>query len=147
MGHSYSQNLVHCVYSTEGRQNLIRPELQPGLWAFTGNIAKQKNIPLISVGGIANHCHLLIALPPVITLAKVLQVIKAYSSRWMAERGVKFKWQEGYGAFSVSPSQVETVENYIHNQAKHHAKRSFEEEFAFLLKSSGIEYDPRYVFG
>jgi hypothetical protein len=63
------------------------------------------------------------------------------------EHGVDFKWQEGYGAFSVSPSQIQTVVNYIQNQETHHAKRSFEEEFVFLLKSSGLEYDPRYVFG
>ncbi len=65
----------------------------------------------------------------------------------MTEHGVDFKWQEGYGAFSVSPSQVEVVEKYIRHQAEHHKKRSFEEEFVFLLKSSGIDYDPRYVFG
>ena len=147
MGHSYSQNLIHCVYSTERRRNLIAHELQPALWAFKSSIAKQKGIPLICAGGIANHAHILIALPPVITLAKALQTIKSYSSRWMAERGVKFQWQEGYGAFSVSPSQVDTVVNYIRNQARHHAKRSFEEEFLFLLKSSGVDYDPRYVFG
>lgn len=86
-------------------------------------------------------------LPPIVTLSKALQTIKAYSSRWMREHGVDFKWQEGYGAFSVSPSQVETVTKYIRNRAKHHVKRSFEEEFVFLLKSSGIDYDPRYVFG
>lgn len=147
MGHSYSQNLIHCVYSTEARQNLIKPELQSALWSFKGKIARQNNIHLITAGGTTNHAHLLIALPPTITLAKSLQTIKAYSSRWMAERGARFKWQEGYGAFSVSPSQVETVVNYIRNQEKHHARRSFEEEFIFLLESSGIEYDPRYVFG
>ena len=147
MGHSYSQNLIHCVYSTEGRKNLIKPELQAPLWAFKGSIAQQKGIHLVAAGGIANHAHILIALLPTMTLAKALQTIKAYSSRWMSEHGVDFKWQEGYGAFSVSPSQVETVTKYIRNQEKHHARRSFEEEFVFLLKSSGIDYDPRYVFG
>ena len=147
MGHSYVQNLVHCVYSTEGRRNLIKLELQEPLWAFKGSIAKQKDIHLISAGGTANHAHLLIALQASLTLAKALQIIKAYSSRWMAEQGVDFKWQEGYGAFSVSPSQLNTVVNYIRNQAKHHVRRSFEEEFLFLLKSSGVDYDPRYVFG
>lgn len=147
MGHSYSQNLIHCVYSTEGRRNLIKPNLQVTLWAFKGSIAKQKGIHLVSAGGTANHAHVLIALPPIVTLAKAVQTIKAYSSRWMSEHGVAFKWQEGYGAFSVSPSQTETVVNYIRNQEKHHAKRTFEEEFVFLLKSSGLEYDPRYVFG
>lgn len=147
MGHSYAQNLVHCVYSTEGRRNLIRPELQGPLWAFKGGIAKQKGIYLVSAGGTANHAHILIALPAILTLAKALQIIKACSSRWMAEHGVEFKWQEGYGAFSVSPSQQNIVVNYIRNQSKHHARRSFEEEFLFLLKSSGVDYDPRYVFG
>ena len=147
MGHSYVQNLVHCVYSTEGRRNLIKPELQGPLWAFKGSIAKQKDIHLISAGGTANHAHILIALHASLTLAKALQIIKAYSSRWMAEQGVNFKWQEGYGAFSVSPSQLNTVVDYIRNQEKHHARRSFEEEFLFLLKSSGVDYDPRYVFG
>ena len=147
MGHSYSQNLIHCVYSTEGRRNLIKPELQQPLWTYKGSIAKKEGIHLVSAGGTANHAHILIALPSVMTLAKALQTIKAYSSRWMAEHGVRFQWQEGYGAFSVSPSQVETVVSYIRNQAKHHARRTFEEEFTFLLKSSRIDYDPRYVFG
>ena len=147
MGHSYSQNLIHCVYSTEGRRNLIAPDLQPALWAFKGSIAKQKGIQLITAGGTSNHAHILIALSPTMALAKALQTIKAYSSRWMAEHGAAFKWQEGYGAFSVSPSQVQTVMNYIRNQEKHHTKRSFEEEFVFLFESSGVEYDPRYVLG
>jgi REP-associated tyrosine transposase len=147
MGHSYSQNLIHCVYSTEGRRNLIKPELQVSLWRYTCTIAKQQGIHLVTAGGTANHAHILIALPPTISLAKALQTIKAYSSRWISEHGVPFQWQEGYGAFSVSPSQVEAVVSYIRGQEKHHARRSFEEEFTFLLKSSGIDYDPRYVFG
>ena len=136
MGHSYSQNLIHCVYSTDERRNLIAPELQEQLWAFKGAIAKREGIHLLTAGGTANHSHLLMVLPPIVTLSKALQTIKAYSSRWMREHGVDF-----------SPSQVETITKYIRNQAKHHAKRSFEEEFVFLLKSSGIDYDPRYVFG
>jgi REP element-mobilizing transposase RayT len=147
MSHSYSQNLIHCVYSTIERRNLILQELQDRLWSFNGVIAKREGVHLLIAGGTANHIHLLIALPPTIALSKTLQTIKSYSSRWMTEHGVDFKWQEGYGAFSVSPSQVEVVEKYIRHQAEHHKKRSFEEEFVFLLKSSGIDYDPRYVFG
>jgi REP element-mobilizing transposase RayT len=147
MSHSYSQNLIHCVYSTIERRNLILQELQDRLWSFNGEIAKREGVHLLIAGGTANHIHLLIALPPTIALSKTLQTIKSYSSRWMTEHGVDFKWQEGYGAFSVSPSQVEVVEKYIRHQAEHHKKRSFEEEFVFLLKSSGIDYDLRYVFG
>jgi putative transposase len=131
MSHSYAQNLVHCVYSTEGRRNSIRPDLQGPLWAFKGSIARQKGIHLISAGGTSNHAHVLIALPAILTLAKALQIIKAYSSRWMAEHGVEFKWQEGYGAFSVSPSQLNSVVNYIRNQAKHHARRGLRRNFSF----------------
>jgi putative transposase len=147
MSHSYSQNLIHCVYSTEGRRNLISPDLQAQLWAFKSVIAKRDGVHVVAAGGIENHAHVLIALPPTITLSKALQNIKAYSSKWMGEQGVNFKWQEGYGAFSVSPSQKDAVVRYIANQAEHHQKRTFEDEFVFLLKSSGIEYDPRYVFG
>jgi REP element-mobilizing transposase RayT len=132
--------------ATAGRRNLILPELQPKLWAFKAVIAKRDGVHVIAAGGIENHSHILIALAPTIALAKAVQNIKAYSSRWMREHGVDFKWQEGYGAFSVSPSQTNTVVRYIANQAEHHRKRSFEDEILFLLKSSGIKYDPRYVF-
>ena len=147
MSHSYSQNLVHCVYSTEERRKLIPPELQRGLWECKSAIAKRDGVHVIEAGGTENHVHILLALPPTITLSKALQNIKAYSSRWMSEHGVHFKWQQGYGAFSVSPSQIQGVVSYVRNQAEHHRRRSFEEEFIFLLKASGVEYDPRYVFG
>jgi REP element-mobilizing transposase RayT len=147
MSHSYSQNLLHCIYSTEGRRNLIKPELQSQLWAFKSTIAKRNGVHIVAAGGIENHAHLLLALPPTIMLSNALKKIKAYSSRWMSEHGVDFKWQEGYGAFSIGASQVDTVVHYIQNQAEHHRKRSFEDEFLFLLKSCGVEYDPRHVFG
>ena len=76
-----------------------------------------------------------------------MNILKANSSRWMSEQGRKFEWQRGYGAFSVSPSQVPAVRDYIHGQAEHHRKNTFEEEFVSLLKKCGVEYDPRYVFG
>src|SRR5260370_12968490 len=101
MGHSYSQNLIHCVYSTDERRNLIAPELQEQLWAFKGVIAKREGVPLLVAGGMENHAHLLIALPPTIALAKALQAIKAYSSRWMSEHRVDFKWQEAMGRLAL----------------------------------------------
>jgi putative transposase len=99
---------------------------------------------LIEAGGIENHVHVLMALPATGSLAHAIQKLKGSSSRWM---GSGFSWQEGYGAFSVSPSQVEVVQKYIRNQEAHHRKRTFEEEFLVLLKSCGIAYDPQYVFG
>ncbi len=94
-----------------------------------------------------DHAHLLVAVPATIALADLINKLKTNSSRWMSERGVAFAWQDGYGAFSVSPSQVPLVKEYIRNQAAHHKKRNFEEEFLALLKKSGIDYDPKYVLG
>ena len=104
-------------------------------------------MPLLAAGGTANHVHLLFALGATVPLSKAVQTFKANSSRWMGDRGIEFAWQEGYGAFSVSASQASRVKDYIRNQAKHHRRRSFEEEFVELLRRSGIPYDPKFVFG
>ncbi len=114
------------------------------LYAYLGGIARGEGFSLAAAGGTANHVHLLFALPADTTLAHAVQKLKRSSSRWM---GREFVWQEGYGAFSVSSSQVEAVKGYIQNQMEHHRKRSFEDEFVVLLRSCGIEYDERYVFG
>lgn len=145
MSHTFSHNLIHCVFSTKERLDLIRrPE---ELWRYVAVLAHAKHIHVIAAGGTANHLHLLILLPQTMTLAKAVQELKANTSRWLREISGKFQWQEGYGAFSVSQSQRATVMKYIANQAEHHRKRSFEEEFVALLKKSGIQYDSRFVFG
>jgi REP element-mobilizing transposase RayT len=98
----------------------------------------------VFAGGTANHVHLLILLPATACLATAVQKLKGSSSRRL---GKGFAWQEGYGAFSVSPSQVAMVKEYIANQETHHRKRSFEEEFTEMLRKCGVEYDPQFVFG
>src|SRR5271165_4017692 len=142
--HTLACNLVHCVFSTKDRANLI-PDPER-LWQYIGGIARQKQILLLAAGGTANHLHLLISLPPAIALAKAVQELKGNTSHWLNEIS-HFAWQEGYGAFSVSQSQRKTVVDYIDKQREHHAKWSFEQEFLTLLKKSGIPYDPRFVFG
>jgi putative transposase len=143
--HTYSHNLVHCVFSTKDCLNLIHnPE---ELWRYVTVLAHAKNIHVVSAGGTANYLHLLILLPQTMTLAKAMQELKANTSRWLREISSKFQWQEGYGAFSVSQSQRATVTDYIANQAEHHRTRSFEQEFTALLERSGIQYDLRFVFG
>ena len=145
MPHTLSRNLVHCVFSTKGRRPLIiAPEV---LWAHLGVIAKSKGIALIAAGGTANHVHLLLALSPVMTLAKTLQDLKAHTSRWMKEDVAAFAWQEGYGAFGVSESQRQTVIDYIFHQAEHHQRWTYEQEFVTLVRKSGVEYDPQHLFG
>ncbi len=142
MSHAHTCNLVHCVFSTKDRANLI-PDPER-LWQYVGGIARQKNVLLLAAGGTANHLHLLISLPPTITLAKAIQDIKGNTSKWM---GLRFAWQKGYSAFSVSQPQRQRVIDYIDGQAEHHKKWSFEQEFLSLLKKSGIPYDERFVLG
>jgi putative transposase len=146
MSHAYIANFAHCIFSTKDRRNLIPLELQPRLYAYLIGIARNLQIQLIAVGGMPNHIHLLIAVRPTMGLAVAIQKLKANSSRWMGEQGLSFEWPKGYATFSVSPSLVEMVTNYIRNQEQHHRGRSFEEEFLVLLKKAGVSYDADHVF-
>jgi len=147
VSHSYSQILVHGVFSTKERENLIPQNMQHRLWAHMSATAQNDGVRTISIGGVENHAHVLFALPATLALATVMRKLKANTSRWMNENGIRFGWQTGYGAFSVSSSQVNTVINYIQRQPEHHKRRNFEQEFIALLKKYGVDYDPRYVFG
>lgn len=147
MPHTYSTNLVHCVFSTKGRVDSIPDQFREQLYAYIFGIARNLGIGILAIGGTCNHAHILMALPAKHPLSDVVRDLKANSSRWMSEHDFRFSWQEGFGAFSVSPSQVVVLKEYIRNQAEHHKKRNFEEEFLLLLKKSGIEYDPKCVFG
>jgi putative transposase len=143
MSHAHAANFVHCVFSTKGRLDRIPVELQEKLYAYLIGIAGNLGSSILAAGGTANHVHLLIGLPPSLALAEVVQKLKANSSRWI---GSGFEWQKGYGAFSVSASLVTAVQAYIRNQAEHHRKRSFEEEFVTLLRKSGVAYDAERLF-
>ncbi len=145
MSHTHASNLAHCVFSTKDRANLI--EHSDALCRFISGIARANNITLLAAGGTANHLHLLISLPPSMPLAQMMRDLKGNSSRMLGEMGKRFSWQEGYGAFSVSHSQRQVVADYIANQAEHHRKWSFEQEFVALLRKAGVDYDPRFVFG
>ena len=148
MSHTYISELVHCVFSTKNRRNLIPPEIQSDLWAFIGGIAHKNGFKALMVGGTENHAHVLLSLPATMPLAKAMQLIKGASSPWMNENHTKdFARQEGYGAFTVGISQKADTVAYIRSQADHHRKRSFEEEFVAFLKRHDVDYDPQYVFG
>ena len=144
MSHTYASNLVHCVFSTAERKNLIDdPER---LRQYVSGIARQKKISLIAIGGTTNHLHLLIALPPAIALAKVIQDLKGNSSKWINELRKGFAWQQGYGAFGVSESRRDATIAYLLGQEEHHRKWTFEQEFITLLEKSRVPYDPKFVF-
>jgi REP element-mobilizing transposase RayT len=144
MAHTYASNFIHCIFSAKDRRSLIPAARKSELYAYLGGVARGEGFSLIAAGGTENHIHLLFVLPAPISLAHAVQKLKGSSSRWM---GRGFSWQEGYGAFSVSPSQIEVVRKYLQNQEEHHRERSFEQEFVALLRNCGIEYDDRFVFG
>ena len=147
MSHTYAQNVIHIVFSTKYRRRTISREFQPRMWAYAAGICKNHGIFVHAVGGIDDHIHLLIQVPPALSLAKAVLAIKSNSSRWANEQGNKFAWQQGYAAFSVSSSRVSEVVRYIQTQASHHRKMTFDEELVALLKKHGVEFDPKFVFG
>ena len=147
MSHTYAQNVIHVVFSTKDRRKTIPAEFQPRLWAYSAGICKNQGIFVHAIGGIEDHVHFLIQLPPVMALAKALLAIKSNSSRWANDGGHKLTWQQGYAAFSVSASNAPTVVRYIQNQEAHHRKMSFDQEFLALLRKHRVEFDPQFVFG
>lgn len=144
MSHSYSQNIIHLVFSTKNRRKTIQKQMQPRLWAYMAAICQNNKIIVYAIGGMEDHVHMLMRLPPTLAQAEAILVVKGDSSKWM---GKGFAWQKGYGSFSVSKSLVPTVIRYIENQERHHKKMTFEEEFIAFLEKHGVEYDPKYVFG
>jgi putative transposase len=149
MSHSYVSNLMHCTFSTKERYPFIDSELESRLWPYIGGIARTNRMKAFAVGGTADHLHGLLSLPSTMSFAKAVQLIKGGSSKWVHDSFTKYKkfeWQEGYGAFSVSASQVKRTIAYIENQKEHHRKRTFQEEFRALLDKHGIQCDSRYLF-
>ena len=145
MAHTYSSLLVHCVFSTKERRNIIRdPQL---LWRYLSGIARRKGIPLAAAGGTENHVHLLLDLPTTMPIAQALQHLKGSSAHWLNAYETPFAWQQGYGAFAIGQSQRQAVLAYIRSQQEHRRKWSFEQEFVMLLKKYDLQYDPKFVFG
>ena len=137
--HTRTSLLVHYVFSTKHRLPLIPVAMQPRLWAYVGGIAHTNNMKALAVGGMPDHLHVLLSLPPDVTVSKAIQLVKAGSSKWMHEQQrTRFEWQVGYGAFTIGISQIKRTVDYILNQDKHHAKRSFVQESKVFLKRHGL---------
>jgi putative transposase len=147
VAHKHPNILVHFVFSTKERANLIPTELLPRLWKYFAGIGRNHGISVLAVGGTSNHSHLLIVLPSNTTPAKAVQVLKANSSRWIRQHGIAFTWQEGYGAFSVSSSNKAAVVDYVEHQTEHHRGRSYETEFETMVRKSGMAFDATEAFG
>jgi putative transposase len=149
MPQSLFKILAHVVFSTKHRADLIAPEIENPLFGYIHGIVENNGSKLIIAGGTANHVHLLISLGKKTDVPDLIGDIKRDSSGWIKKQDARFKdfyWQQGYGAFSIGQSQVETVINYIKRQKQHHAKQDFEYEFRGILKKYEIDYDERYVW-
>ena len=148
MASTLTNILVHFVFSTKDRTPTIPEELREELYSYIGGILRNERGRLIAIGGMPDHVHLLVRLHPDLAVSEAIRKIKANSSRWLNQKARRrFAWQTGYGAFSVSESQVKVVERYIASQEEHHRKRSFQEEYLELLKKHGLDFDERYVLG
>lgn len=149
MPNTYTSLLFHVVFSTKNRVPLLSKGLQNRLYPYVSGIANTNDFKILKSGGTDNHIHSLFSLKPDRSLSKAVQLIKGGSSKWIHDNFSKlkiFSWQEGYGAFSVSISQIDIVKKYIDNQEEHHKKISFQEEYLELLKRNKIDFDPKYLF-
>ena len=149
MAATYSQIYIQIIFAVQGRQNLLHKEWRDEVFKYMSGIIKNKGQKPIIVNGVEDHVHVFVGLKPSMTLSDLVRDIKNNSSNFINDhnwvRG-KFCWQEGYGAFSYSHSQIENVYHYILNQEKHHGKQTFKDEYFDFLKKFEIEHDVKYLF-
>jgi REP element-mobilizing transposase RayT len=149
MPQSLSKVYVHITFSTKRRYPLIDENIKEELWQYIGGLCKALECNPVRVGGYHDHIHVCCILSKKITQIKLLEEIKKESSRWIKTKGKQYEgfyWQDGYGIFSVNPSEIDRVVKYIDNQYEHHKKRTFQDELVRFLDKYGMEYDERYLW-
>jgi len=149
MADTYTKIYVHVIFTVQGRQNLISRQHKDELYKYITGIIQNKKQKVIIINGMPDHIHILIGIKPDIALSDLIRDVKANASSFINEKRWimgKFNWQEGFGAFSYSHSQLDSVANYIRNQEKHHSRKTFREEYLELLKKFDVDYDPKYMF-
>lgn len=146
---TYSQLLLHVVYSTKGRSPWIAADVASRLYPYIGGIVRAEGGTMYDIGGVADHVHMYLRWRTDGSVSDLMRTVKSRSSKWVHEEFPKlgeFAWQEGYSVFSVSKSQEEAVKSYIAGQAEHHKKEDFKSELLRFLRAHGVEFDERYVF-
>ena len=149
MANTYSQIYIQIIFAVQGRQNLLAKEWRQEVFKYMSGIIKNKGQKPIIVNGVEDHVHAFVGLKPAMALSDLVRDIKNNSSNFINDNNWikgKISWQEGYGAFSYSHSQVEDVYNYILNQEQHHTKQTFQDEYMGFLKKFEVEHDVKYVF-
>ncbi|HRN25313.1 MAG: IS200/IS605 family transposase [Ignavibacteriaceae bacterium] len=149
MGQSLVKNYIHIIFSTKYRLPIILESIENELYSYIGGICKSLECYPVKIGGYLDHIHILCMLSKKIPLMKLLEEIKAHSSKWIKTKDdslKKFYWQNGYGAFSVNPYEIDKVISYIENQKEHHRKKNYQDEYRVFLKKYKVEYDEEYVW-
>jgi REP element-mobilizing transposase RayT len=150
MPQSLSRVVVHIVFATKYRHPfLVDEKIRSEMHAYIGGTCNEMQCPVLTVGGVADHVHILCALSRNVPIAKLVCDIKRGSSKWVKTKGgllTKFAWQNGYAVFSVGEDGVERLRSYIRGQEEHHRKKIFQEEYRSFLNEFGVEYDERYVW-
>jgi REP element-mobilizing transposase RayT len=147
MPQSLTKLYLHIVFSTKNRIPCLEEDISKELYSYFGGILNNIECLPIKISGYNDHVHILCRMSKKITVIKLLEEIKKSSSKWIKTKGdgfVKFHWQDGYGAFTVSPNQVDNISKYIERQYEHHMNRMFVDEYVELLNENDIEYDERY---
>ncbi len=148
MANTFTQIYLHLVFAVQNRISLIQPEWKDELYKYITGIVQNNGHKLIAINGMPNHLHIAVGYKPHQLIPDLLQDIKAYSSKWINRKKFikgKFNWQQGYGAFSFSHSQIDRIVKYINNQEQHHKKQTFREEYLSLLKKYHIQFDEKYI--
>ncbi len=149
MGSTLTNLVYHIIFSTKGRDPMIIPEIRDELHRYLGGIVKGEGGVLLQIGGMPDHIHMVIKLKPVHALSEIMQKVKGSSSKWTNEQNRlvgRFAWQEGYGAFTVSESQIPAVIRYVREQEEHHKSLSFKDEFILILERHWVKYDKQYLW-
>ncbi len=149
MSNTYTQIHIHFVFAVKHRYGLIQPTWKNELYKYITGIIQNNHHKMICINGMPDHIHILVGIKPTQSISDLMKDVKAYSSKWINEKKLmqgKFEWQEGYGAFSYSKSQVNDVVNYIANQEQHHKVKTFKEEYVEFLRKFEIDFDEQYVF-
>lgn len=149
MPQSLSRVIIHLIFSTKDREPWLDRETRPRMHAYLATVCRDLGAEAHRVGGVADHVHVITTLPRTLSQAEMIEKVKKTSSKWIKSLGPKYRgfyWQRGYGAFSVSPSQLDAVVAYVDDQQEHHRSRSFQEEYRDFLRKHGVEFDERYVW-
>jgi REP element-mobilizing transposase RayT len=149
MSQSFASVLIHLIYSTKNREPLLTEAIEPELYAYQGAVFRELGCPALTINGTADHVHALFRLSRTVTISDLVEEVKKRSSKWLKTKGAglaAFRWQAGYGAFSIGESGVAALRGYIAGRKEHYRSRSFQDEFRAFLAKYGIEYDERYVW-